>query len=818
MKYLFLVTALAGLAIAADGLPDKAAAILNKNCAGCHGGALKMASLDLRTRDGMLSGGERGPAIVPGKPEASRLYRFAAGLDQPSMPPGKSMPADQVEILRQWIAEGAEMKAGAIPKEEGNAALAKLEERPITAEERNWWAFRKPVRVTPPKPGNPIDAFLSAAYEAKGLKPSKPADKRGLLRRAYLDLIGIPPTPEQIDAFLKDTSPNAFANVVELLLASNAYGERWGRHWLDLVRYADSGGYEYDRDRVNGWRYRDYIIAAFNKDKPYNQFLREQIAGDELDHPTHETIIATGYLRQGPENNIKTEQTRMDEIDDIIVTTSNSFLGLTVGCARCHNHKFDPIPQKDYYRMQAVFFPAKAHEAPLVDKDAVEHHDAEMRRITRLQDPLKKQLSELEKPYRATLRARKIATLPEYFRAALDTPEEKRSEGQKLNAIQVEKSITIDAADLAALFSAADKVKHAELSKAIAALEKQRPAALPQAMTVVEAGAKAPDSYFLHRGNISQKGSKVSPGVLSVATEGEWKFPAPPEGAHTAYRRRGFADWLTSPDNPLTPRVAVNRIWMHHFGEGIVRTPSNFGRTGEKPTHPELLDWLATEFVAKGWSMKAMHRLIMNSRAYQQASEDIEANVKLDPDNRMLWRMPRRRVEAEAIRDSILAVSGTLNTKAGGPGVFPYIDPALFQSSSKRTWPGRPDTDTDTWRRSVYVFSKRSIPLPMLDIFDKPDSVAACGRRNRSTIAPQALILMNNSFVRLQARMFAERLQKDAAHDAAAQVRRAFELALSRKPSQSEEERALSFIRNDSLGLVDLCQALFNLNEFVYMP
>ena len=537
-----------------------------------------------------------------------------------------------------------------------------------------------------------------------------------------------------------------------------------------------------------------------------------------MENPTQETIIATGYLRQGPENNIKSEQTRMDEIDDIIVTTSNSFLGMTVGCARCHNHKFDPIPQKDYYRMQAVFFPAKPSDIPLVDKDAVARHDAENSRVTGLQDPIKKELAQLEKPYRAKLREKKIASLAEYIRVALNTAPEKRSEGQRLNAIQVERTLTIEPADLMAIFSAEDAAKHKELSRNIAALERQRPEALPQAMTVAESGPKAPDTYFLHRGSLSQKGSKMSPGILSVASSGEWQFPAAPESAHSAYRRRGFAEWLTSTENPLTPRVAVNRIWMHHFGEGIVRTPSNFGRTGEKPTHPELLDWLAAEFVAKGWSMKAMHRLMMNTKAYQQASDDIETNLKTDPDNRYLWRMPRRRVEAEAIRDSIMVAAGTLNAKLGGPAVFPFIDPALFQSSSKRTWPGRPDTDRDTWRRSVYVFSKRSIPLPMLDIFDKPDSISACGRRNRSTIAPQALILMNNSFVRLQARMFAERLEKDAGKDSPAQVRRAFELALSRKPSQSEEERALAFISGDSMGLVDFCQALFNLNEFVYMP
>lgn len=310
----------------------------------------------------------------------------------------------------------------------------------------------------------------------------------------------------------------------------------------------------------------------------------------------------------------------------------------------------------------------------------------------------------------------------------------------------------------------------------------------------------------------------MKPGVLTVASHNEWTFPAPPADAATSWRRRGLATWIASEDNPLTARVMVNRIWQQHFGEGIVRTPNNFGKMGERPTHPELLDWLATEFVRQGWSIKAMHRLIMNSQTYQRSSDDVAANLEKDGENRYLWRMPRRRLEAEGIRDALLAVAGNLDRKVGGPAVHPFIDPALFQASSRRTWVGKPDNDPETWRRSVYVFSKRSIPLPMLDVFDKPDSVGSCARRNRSTIAPQALILMNNAFVLMEAKLFAERVQREAGDDPAAQVDRAFQLALSRPPSKSELQQAIAFVRGDAHGLVDFCQTVFNLNEFVYFP
>jgi cytochrome c553 len=809
--------------IVAETPAEKAANILRQNCLACHGAAMQMSKLDLRSRESILAGGEHGPVVEPFNPEKSRLYRFVAGLENPSMPPGKKLPDEQIAALRAWIEDGAPMPAvkGSASKEEeeAKAALAKMEDRPITTEERQYWAFRAPVRPVVPDVGaaNPIDAFLRQAMQSKGFKPSPAADKRTLIRRAYLDMTGLPPSIDQVNAFVKDSSPKAFAKVVEDLLASPHYGERWGRHWLDVVRYADSGGFEYDRDRPTAWRYRDYVIRSFNHDKPYDRFLKEQIAGDEIWPDSADARTGAGYLRLGLENNLKNEQTRLDELDDLVTTTSNAFLAVTVGCARCHNHKFDPIPQKDYYRMQAVFFPAKPLEYPLVSAEDVAKFKEEQKRIDGLQAPWTDKIKQLEQPYRDRLISEKKAKLPDYIQIAIRTPPEKRTDGQKLNATQVEKTLSIDAKELYAALSQEDKVRHDQLSAKVKELEDQRPEPYASAMSVTEPGREATPSYFLHRGSPGQKGSAMKPGVLTVASRSDLSFPEPPSDATTSWRRRGFADWLASSENPLTARVMVNRIWQHHFGEGIVRTPNNFGKMGERPTHPELLDWLATEFVQKGWSVKAIHRLILNSETYQMASTDVAADVAIDRENKYLWRMPRRRLEGEALRDSIMAVAGNLDRTVGGPAVHPYIDPALFQSSSKRTWVGKPDSDPSTWRRSVYVFSKRSIPLPMLDVFDKPDSVGSCARRNRSTIAPQALILMNNSFVLMEARMFADRLRKEAGSDPTEQVDLAFQLALGRKPSSSELEQSIQFLRAGTEVLPDFCQAILNLNEFAFI-
>jgi mono/diheme cytochrome c family protein len=816
-------------AAAAEELEQQAYQILEKNCFVCHGAAMQMSKLDLRTRETILRGGERGPALEPLNPRRSRLYTFAAHLENPTMPPGQKLADGDIDLLRRWIMAGAIVPETAANDEDRarQQALAKLEERPVTDEERQFWSFQPPVRHDPPaveaSPSapaagkiHPIDAFLAARWREKGLHPSPPAGRRTLIRRAYLDLIGLPPEPAEVAAFVNDSSPDAFEKLIDRLLASPHYGERWGRHWLDLVRYADSGGFERDFDWPNAWRYRDYVVAAFNSDKPYDQFIREQIAGDEIAPDSNEAHVATGYLRLGPDNNIKTERTRMDELDDILATTGLTFLGMTVQCARCHNHKFDPIPQKDYYRMQAVFFSTKAVDYPLVDKDVVARYNAEQKRIDKLQEPIKKAKSELEKPYHDRLFEQRISELPEYVQVAWRTPPDQRTEGQRLNARQIEETLKIDEEEILAIMPDAEKQKHRELVRQIAALNQQRPQKYPSAMTIGEEGRDPLPSFFLHRGSPGSKGSRMPPGVLTVASWQDVKFFEPPPDAASSGRRRVFAEWIASERNPLTARVLVNRLWQHHFGNGIVRTPSNFGKTGERPTHPELLDWLAVEFVENGWSLKKLHRLMMTSQAYQMVSDDLAANLKADPENRLFWRMPRERLEAEIVRDQMLAVAGTLDRTTGGPAVFPYIDPALFQSSTGRTWPGRPESDPSTQRRSLYVFSKRSIRYPMFEAFDQPDMINSCDRRNRSTISPQALLLMNNAFVMRQAKFFAQRVMSEAGADTADQVERAYQLALARPPREHEKSQAVAFIQGSPYGLVDFCQTLFNLNEFVY--
>src|SRR5262245_8359144 len=844
----------------ATELSRRAYVILRQNCFGCHG-AGKMSGLDLRTAESALAGGDNGKVIEPSDASASRLYQFITHQSKPAMPPGKKLPDAAIETLRRWIEAGASFdgfeKEAATGKDDGTA---KSIERPITPEERDFWAFRPPRRSPRPRvshPGwgaNPIDAFLLAKMKAKGLKPSPRADRPTLIRRAYLDLTGLPPAPEEVEAFVKDSSPGAWERVIDRLLASPHYGERWARHWLDLVRYADSGGFEFDVDRPDAWRYRDYVVKAFNDDKPYDRFIREQLAGDEYAPDSQEAMIATGFLRLGPEGGGGGERGRQDALDDLITTTSLTFMGLTVGCARCHDHKFDPIPQKDFYRIQAIFAPTRPVNYPLVGADVVAANRAETQRIESLQRPLKKAKEELEAPHLKALVEEAVSRLPEYMQIAWRTAPEKRTPGQRLNVQQIKKTLEDDSLsqkltekDIVARMPADDKRKHQELVEQIKALDQQKPKPYPTARAIGESGPKPGPTYLLYRGAPDAKGPAVTPGVLSVINETDFEFPAPPPNANSSYRRRGLAEWLTSRQNPLTARVMVNRIWQHHFGEGIVRTPSNFGKLGEPPTHPELLDWLAVEFMdgatdrqsdgatgrrgdgaknnpqsairnpqSQAWSVKRMSRLMMTSQAYQMASNDIEANVAIDPENRLLWRMPRVRLEAEIIRDQILSVAVNLDRRLGGPCVYPYIDPKLFQSSTKRTWPGKSDEDPSTWRRSLYVYSKRSIRYPLFETFDQPNLVNSCDRRNRSTIAPQALLLMNNNFVLTEAKYFAERLRREAGDAPPAQVELAYRLALARAPTAFERAKVADFIRNDPNGLAEFCHALFNLNEFVY--
>ena len=814
----------------ADALARQVYDVFRQQCIKCHGAA-KAGGLDLRSEEGLRKGGTRGPVVVPHQPAASDLYKYVSHAEQPFMPAGGAkLPDESIALIERWIESGASLAAVASASTATSTAaaeLAKLELRPITDEERRYWAFVKPVRRQPPQVANAawsrnaIDAFLLSAMQARGLSPSAPADKRTLVRRAYLDVLGLPPTPDEIEAFVNDRSPDAWPRLVDRLLASPHYGERWARHWMDLARYADSGGFEFDDDRMEMYRYRDYLIESFNADKPYDQFVREQIAGDELDQPSDAAMIATGFLRLGPEGG----GNRQDALDDLVATTSLTFMGMTVSCARCHNHKFDAIPQRDYYRMQAVFFPTRGVEHPLAPSHEVAASDAERQRIDALIKPLQAKKLGIEKPYHDQIVAREVAKLPDYLQAAWRTPAADRTEGQRLNVVQIEETLKVGSLrnlvhedHVVVLMPDDVKAAHAAVKAEIRALEATRPPRLPSARAIGERGRTPEPSYFLHRGSPDAPGSAMTPGVLSAATPGEWTFPPPPDTATTSWRRRGFADWLVHRDNPLTARVMVNRLWQHHFGEGIVRTPSNFGKMGEPPSHPELLDWLAVELIDKGWSLKAMHRLMLTSQAYQTSSTDMAASVAIDPENRLFWRMPRVRLDAETVRDAMLATAGTLQRTVGGPAIFPYIDPDLFEKSSRRDWKGLPDSDPATWRRSLYVFSKRSIRYPMFEAFDQPNLVNSTDRRNRTTIAPQALILMNNPMVLFQAGKFAARVRDEAGADPGRQVDRAFLLALGRQPDAAERTRALEFIGESASGLDEFCHVLLNLNEFIYRP
>ena len=809
------------LLVSASDLAEEASTILKENCHLCHGSAMQQSGLDLRTRAKILQGGERGAAVTAASPDRSWLWRLVNHQVKPFMPPTGKLDDEKIEVLRKWILAGAPMPKAGVSDDEAERleALRKLEERPITEEERAWWAFAPPARPTVPDAsgGNPIDAFLDRKLEEEGLLKNGPAARRTLVRRAHLDLIGLPPTPEETEAFINDDSDKAWEALLERLLESPHYGERWGRHWLDLVHYADSGGYERDFDWPTMWRYRDYVIDAFNSDKPYDQFIVEQIAGDEINPGSVEANIATGYLRMVLDNNIKDERTRMDELDDNVATTSQTFLAMTTQCARCHNHKFDPIPQRDYYQMQAVFFSTREIDYPLASPGIVARHEAAIKEIVRQQRPLRDRLTEIEKPHRDFLFQAQLDTYPPYYRTAWETPAEKRNAGQRLNARQVEALYKqIKRSDILARMSEQELAGIKETEQRINELDATRPEKYPTARTITEESRDPLPSYFLHRGDPGSKGSVMNPGVLTVAARAEPRFSQPPAEARTSWRRRHFAEWIASKDNPLTARVMVNRIWQHHFGEGIVRTPSNFGKTGTLPSHPDLLDWLAMEFVESGWSVKHMHRLMLTSDAYRRESLDNSENLARDGTNRFFWRQSRNRHEVETIRDQIMAVAGTLNRSLGGPAVRPFIDPSLFQSSTNRTWSGLAIGDPESWRRSVYVFSKRSIRYPMFEAFDQPDMVSSCSRRTRSTVAPQALLLMNNAEVLLQAKHFAQRVAVEAGHDPGAQVDRAFVLALSRKPAPSERSKALRFVGTTPTGLVDLCQTLFNLNEFLY--
>ena len=651
----------------------------------------------------------------------------------------------------------------------------------ISAADRAWWAFQPVHRPQPPAVrnagnfANPIDAFVLARLEAAGFEPSAPASRRELIRRASFDLTGLPPTAQQVEDFVHDPSADAYPKLIDRLLASPQYGERWGKFWLDVVRFGETNGYERDGAKPYAWRYRDYVIRSFNSDKPYDRFVKEQLAGDELDEVTPDSLIATGFYRLGvwddePDDKQAAEY---DELDDIVRTTSTAFLGLTINCARCHDHKFDPIPSSDYYSLLAVFHNIKPYENPQESlTSAVLRPLASAAEIADWKDTQAHAVKELE------------AHVSEAV-----TNEEKQRLRDELKKLR------------------------------------ERKPPFEWALAVRERGAGVPETHVLLRGNASTPGQKVSPKFLSVlgGEEPEHRPRTSPDATNGL--RRALADWIASPNNPLTARVVVNRIWQHHFGRGIVATPDDFGKTGVAPTHPELLDWLASEFVEHGWSMKHLHRLIMTSRAYQMSSRATnEKAMALDPGNTLLWRQNMRRLEAEAIRDSVLAVSGKLNLTSGGPSIYPQLAKSVLATQSRPGdgW-GKSD-DMERSRRSVYIFVKRTLPVPLMEAFDAPNSAQPAGERAITTVAPQALMLLNGQFVQEQAAALAERVMKESPTEDA-RIDTAFRIVLQRPPTDDERQIANRMLAgqrelskdSEQIALRSLCLTLLNLNEFVYI-
>ena len=720
---------------------------------------------------------------------------------------------------------------------------------PVTKEDRQYWAFQRVQRSAPPAVRNkslvrnPIDAFIQFDLESKGLSLGSPADKVTLIRRATLDLIGLPPAPEEVDAFLADQSARAFEKVVDRLLASPHYGERWARHWLDLARYAESEGFKSDETRPNAWRYRDYVIKAFNTDKPYDRFIREQIAGDELWPDDPDARVATAFNRHYPdESNARNLMQRRQEIlNDITDTVGSVFTGLTYGCARCHDHKFDPILQADYYRLQAFFANARAaDDIVLAGEGAIREHRARMSAWEEKTRDLLEQMRAIEEPRRKEIVDDLFAKYPPEIQSAIAKPASERTPTEWLMYYKAKPYMNPDSDEVAKSLKGAAKEKWQALKQQLDKFADLHPGDLPIGIGIADAGRQAPKTFTLAVGVYDRPLMEVEPGFLSIIDPRPARI-TPPKGLESTGRRTALANWLADPKNPLTPRVMVNRIWNYHFGQGIVASPSDLGRMGENPTHPRLLDWLASEFVEHGWSLKHMHRLIMTSAAYRQSPGSRAEAARIDPQNKLLWSFPRERLEAEVIRDSALAVAGILNAKMGGPSVFPDLPPGM---NSRGGWKVTEDPGERN-RRSVYVFVRRNTRYPMFETFDMPDTHESCPRRHVTTTAPQALTMLNSKLSLEWAQAFAGRILRSARPFPAVQIRAAYRLAYSRTPSVPEEARALKFMERhrdivtkrfaeggklafptlpvpsgidpvDGAVLVDLCHMLLNSNEFVY--
>jgi hypothetical protein len=797
--------------------------LLENTCLRCHGPEKQKAELRLDSREAALKGGESGPALVPGKPAESLLLRLArhAEADR-KMPPKEKLRDSELASLERWIAEGAPWPAPAAPPGVASAPTEKLGDawsdprNPIVkifaGERLNLWSFKPLANPEIPKAGderkarNAIDHFTTAKLDAD-------ADARVLCRRIHFDLTGLPPSPEELAAFVADTAPDAYERLVDRLLASPRYGEHWARMWLDVVRYSDSNGFDWDEFRPQAWRYRDYVIRSLNADKPFDRFVREQIAGDEMltDEPNdpveQDCLIATGYLRLGPHDNSAAQfgegpRVRAALMNDLVETTGAAFMGLTLSCARCHHHKFDPISQGDYYRLRAFFEGVKfADDLPLDLPPQRQSIREQNKEIEGQLAGKRKARDGIESPVKERLRAEKIAKLPDEERAALELPEAQQDEAAKKKIAALKKTVEPADKDVKAAFSEEEKKAFAAVDAEIQALKKKvRP--FTTGLLMVDANDKPGPTHVLFQGELSKPREAVAPGFLS-ALDPNPAAVAKPVRPNSAGRRSALAEWLVSERNPMVARVLVNRVWQGHFGEGLVATANDFGLAGARPSNPELLDWLAREFMRSGWSLKKLHRLIVLSGTYRQVHKP-------------------RRLTAEALRDAMLAVSGRLLTVSDGPPVWPEVpqdvlkvNPAVLDDNAEKTKGWYPSPKEKLGVRSIFLVQKRTLRVPMMETFDQPDNALSCPQRIVSTVAPQALTLLNSPFASEMAQAFAERVQREAGDDPEAQVERVFFVGLQRAPDADERASCAQFLSQRNLG--ELCRVVMNLNEFAYV-
>lgn len=768
--------------------------LLASRCFACHGPDTSESGLALHERDAALVATAAGePAIVAGDPNASELIRRVTSHDEGErMPPeGKPLSDGEVAILRAWISAGARYE--------------------------KHWAFVPPRKEPPPqvaaknKVANPIDAYIIARLEAKGLEPAPQAEKRVLARRVYFDVTGLPPKPEEMAEFLADDRPNAYEELVDRLLASPRYGEKWGRHWLDVVRYAETNSFERDAAKPFVWKYRDYVIRSLNEDKPYDQFVREQLAGDELDEVTVDSITATGYYRLGTWDDEPADplQARYDDLDNIVSTTGQAFLGLTVGCARCHDHKIDPVPQTDYYGMLAFF----ADVTPYGTRE-----DQQSNSQLDLSGPLQKKRRQAIEAEGAALREQAQA-IEESGIAKMSDTDQRRAETHERRELLREK--------LEQYVTDAEYRQYRDLRRRMRGV-RDRLKELPPAeyvLALAECDPHPETTHVMLRGNPTALGDPVEPCYPELFGEAPPEIPLAPPEARSAGRRRVLADWITQPENLLSSRVIANRVWQHHFGRGIVRTANNFGLLGDPPTHPELLDWLALWLVEHDWKLKPLHKLILMSNTYRMSSAATDDGLAVDPANDLFWRFDMRRLTAEEIRDTALYVSGRLNEQMHGPSVYPQLSEEVYATQSRpgEGWPT--SSPRDAARRSVYIHIKRSLIPPALANFDFPETDTSCEARFNTTQAAQALNMLHGDFMQTQAGHLAERVAKEGGDDLDGQLGHALRLALQREPDKATIADGLKLVGkyreefrlNEHEALRQYCLMVLNLNEFIYL-